>query len=117
MMGKDPSRCPCSTANPHMTWNSHLTLQGQLPNLQNKLIGPRGPPGPFLLYGSVTLFTGEHNPKPSSVRAMSFISLWGMGSVCLHLLLKDILWYQTASLLGNKEKMKLWVFSFFTTLS
>lgn len=87
-------------------------MQGQLPNLRNELIGPGGRPGPFLLFGSVTLFIGEHNPKPSSVRVMSFISLRGMGSVCLRLLLKDILWYQTASLLGNKEKMKLWVFHF-----
>lgn len=89
-MGQYPSRCPCSTANLRMTWNSHLTLQGQPPSLQNELIGPGGLPGPFLLYGSVTLFTGEHNPKPFSVRAMSFISLWGLGNVCLHLLLRHI---------------------------
>lgn len=60
MMGKDPSRCPCSTANPHMTWNSHLTLQGQLPNLQNELIGPGGPPQDPSCYMVLLLYLLEN---------------------------------------------------------
>lgn len=54
MMGKDPSCRPCPVTNLRLTLNSHSLLRGQLPSLQNALIGLGGLPGPFLLCNFVT---------------------------------------------------------------
>lgn len=91
-----------------------VPCRGQLPHLHDGLWGPDGFPEPFLLCDSVTLWKRNTALNLLPYEWWALFLYRGRGKcVCFSYLKSNrILWCETASLLGNKRKMKFWVLHF-----